>query len=99
MPRTAGTMPDRPYGWPRPCTRARRAAHAGSRCTRAALSSRLRLPMIVSFAHAGARLLVQAGQVVQGAAPVLVRQVGNERGWFETATAVASGLMSVALLV
>jgi uncharacterized protein YoxC len=55
--------------------------------------------MIVSFAHAGAWLLVQAGQVVQGAAPVLVRQVGNERGWFETATAVAGGLMSVALLV
>jgi uncharacterized protein YoxC len=55
--------------------------------------------MIVSFAHAGAWLLVQAGQVVQGATPVLVRQVGSERGWFETATAVASGLMSVALLV
>jgi uncharacterized protein YoxC len=58
--------------------------------------------MIVSFAHAGAWLLVAAGQVAQVAQradTVLMRQVGNGRGWFETATAIASGLMSVALLV
>jgi uncharacterized protein YoxC len=58
--------------------------------------------MIVSIAHAGAWLLQRAGevaQVAQRADTVLMRQVGNERGWFETATAVASGLMSVALLV
>jgi uncharacterized protein YoxC len=55
--------------------------------------------MIVPIAHAGAWLLVQAGQVAQHADTVLMRQVGNDRGWFETATAIASGLMSVALLV
>ena len=58
-----------------------------------------RLPMIVSFARAGAWLLVQAGQLPQRADTVLMRQVGNDPGWFETATAIASGLMSVALLV
>jgi uncharacterized protein YoxC len=51
--------------------------------------------MTVSFARAGAWLLVQASQ----ADTVLMRQVGTERGWFETATAIASGLMSLALLV
>jgi uncharacterized protein YoxC len=58
--------------------------------------------MIVSFAHAGAWLLVQAGQVAQVTQrtdTLLMRQVGQERGWFETATALAGGLMSVALLV
>ena len=52
--------------------------------------------MIVSFARAGAWLLVQAAQFPD---TVLMRQVGNERGWFETATALAGGLMSIALLV
>ena len=50
--------------------------------------------MIVSFARAGAWLLIQAAQ----ADTVLMRQVG-ERGWFEKVTAIASGLMTVALLV
>jgi uncharacterized protein YoxC len=56
-------------------------------------------PMIVSLARAGGWLLAQAPQLSQHADTVLMRQVGNERGWFETATAVASALMSVALLV
>jgi uncharacterized protein YoxC len=55
--------------------------------------------MIVSFAHTGAWLLLQAGQVVQRVDTTLVRQVGSDRGWFETVTSVASALMSVALLV
>jgi uncharacterized protein YoxC len=55
-----------------------------------------RLPMTVPFARAGAWLLAQAAQ---HADTVLMRQVGMERGWFETLTAIASGLMSVALLV
>ncbi len=50
--------------------------------------------MIVSFARAGAWLLIQAAQ----ADTVLMRQVG-EHGWFEKVTAIASGLMTVALLV
>src|SRR5438046_9751816 len=52
--------------------------------------------MPVSFARAGAWLLVQAAQFPD---TVLMRQVGQERGWFEKVTAVASGLMTVALLV
>ncbi|MEO6526655.1 MAG: hypothetical protein ABIP93_08545 [Gemmatimonadaceae bacterium] len=52
--------------------------------------------MTVSFARAGAWLLVQAAQLPD---TVLMRQVGQERGWFEKVTAVASGLMTVALLV
>ena len=52
--------------------------------------------MTVSFARAGAWLLVQAAQFPD---TVLMRQVGQERGWFEKVTAVASGLMTVALLV
>jgi uncharacterized protein YoxC len=55
--------------------------------------------MTVSIVRAGAWLLVQAGQLSQHGDTVLMRQVGNEPGWFETATAVAGGLMSVALLV
>jgi uncharacterized protein YoxC len=51
--------------------------------------------MTVSLAHAGAWLLVQAAH----ADTVLMRQVGMERGWFEKVTAVASGLMTVAILV
>ena len=54
---------------------------------------------MVSIAHAGAWLYVQAAQVAQHADTVLMRQVGQERGWFEKATAIASGLMTVALLV
>jgi uncharacterized protein YoxC len=52
--------------------------------------------MTVSFARAGAWLLVQSAQQAD---TVLMRVVGQERGWFETATSIASGLMSVALLV
>ena len=52
--------------------------------------------MTDSFARAGAWLLVQ---VAQHADTVVMRQVGQGRGWFETITAVASGLMSVTLLV
>ena len=51
--------------------------------------------MIVSFARAGAWWLVQ---VAQHTDTVVMRQAAS-RGWFETTTAVASGLMSVALLV
>ena len=53
--------------------------------------------MTDSFARAGAWLLIQATLVPQDT--VLTMAVGNERDWFETATAIASGLMSVALLV
>ena len=52
--------------------------------------------MTVSFARAGAWLLVQAAQFPD---TVLMRQVGQERGWFEKTTAIASGLMTIALLV
>ncbi|MDB4899845.1 MAG: hypothetical protein JWN53_1653 [Gemmatimonadetes bacterium] len=55
--------------------------------------------MIVSFARAGAWWLVQAAQLSQHGDTVLMRQVGQQRGWFETVTSVASALMSVALLV
>lgn len=55
--------------------------------------------MIVPFARAGAWVLVQVAQLPQHADTVLMRQVGNDRGWFETVTAIASGLMSIALLV
>src|SRR5215210_7349343 len=52
--------------------------------------------MTDSFARAGAWLLVQAAQFPD---TVLMRQVGQERGWFEKVTAVASGLMTIAILV
>src|SRR5438270_12511453 len=52
--------------------------------------------MTWSFARAGTWWLVQAAQ---HADTVLMRQVGQERGWFETVTAIASGLMTLALLV
>jgi uncharacterized protein YoxC len=55
--------------------------------------------MTVSWTHAGVWLLVQAGQLPQHADTLLMRQVGQERGWFETVTAGASTLMTVALLV
>ena len=51
--------------------------------------------MTVLFARAGAWLLVQAVH----ADTVLMRQVGQERGWFEKTTAIASGLMTIAILV
>src|SRR5437016_1486639 len=51
--------------------------------------------MIVSFARAGAWLLLQAAHTDT----LLMRQVGAERGWFEKTTAVASGLTSIAILV
>ena len=47
------------------------------------------------FARAGTWLLVQAAHPDT----VLMRQVGQERGWFEKTTAIASGLMTVAILV
>ena len=51
--------------------------------------------MSVLFVRAGTWLLVQAAH----ADTVLMRQVGQERGWFEKTTAIASGLMTVAILV
>jgi uncharacterized protein YoxC len=51
--------------------------------------------MTVSFVRAGAWVLLQAAQ----ADTVLMRQVGQDPGWFEKATAVASGLMTIAILV
>ncbi|MES2176439.1 MAG: DUF948 domain-containing protein [Gemmatimonadota bacterium] len=51
--------------------------------------------MIVSFVRAGTWLLVQAAH----ADTVLMRQVGQESGWFEKTAAVTSALMSIALLV
>jgi uncharacterized protein YoxC len=51
--------------------------------------------MTVSFARAGAMLLAQAVQ----ADTVLMRQVGQDPGWFDKVTAVASGLMTIAILV
>jgi uncharacterized protein YoxC len=52
--------------------------------------------MTVSFAHAGAWLLLQAAQPRD---TVLMRVVGQERGWFDSVTSIASALMSVSLLV
>jgi uncharacterized protein YoxC len=52
--------------------------------------------MTVSFARAGAWVLMQAAQAPD---TVLMRQVGQDPGWFEKLTAVASGLMTIALLV
>ncbi len=54
------------------------------------------IPMIVSFARAGAWWLVQATQHVD---TVVMRSAAPTRGWFETTTAVASGLMTIAMLV
>ena len=47
------------------------------------------------FVRAGTWLLVQAAHPDT----VLMRQVGQERGWFEKTTAIASGLMTIAILV
>jgi uncharacterized protein YoxC len=52
--------------------------------------------MTVSFARAGAWLLLQAAQVSD---TVVMRQVVQDRGWFEKVSAVASGLMTIAILV
>ncbi len=51
--------------------------------------------MTVLFARAGTWLLLQAAH----ADTVLMRQVGQQRGWFEKTTAIASGLMTIAVLV
>ena len=51
--------------------------------------------MIGSLVRASAWLMVQAAH----ADTVLMRQVGQERGWFEKTTAIASGLMTIAILV
>jgi uncharacterized protein YoxC len=55
--------------------------------------------MTVMFARTGAWLLVQATQLATHPDTLFTRQVGLERGWFETVTSVASALMSVTLLV
>ena len=55
--------------------------------------------MIVALTRTGAWMLMQAGQLVQHGDTVLMRQVGQQRGWFEKATTVASGLMTISLLV
>jgi uncharacterized protein YoxC len=55
--------------------------------------------MSLSLAHAGTWLLVQAATLAQHTDTVLMRQVGQERGWFEKATTIASGLMTLSLLV
>jgi uncharacterized protein YoxC len=54
--------------------------------------------MIVSFAHAGTWMLSQAAQLAQHGDTLIMRSVA-EKGWFEKTTAIASGLMTVALLV
>lgn len=55
--------------------------------------------MTVPIARAGAWVLVQAGQLTQHGDTLLMRQVGTERGWFETVMSAASALTSIALLV
>jgi uncharacterized protein YoxC len=52
--------------------------------------------MTVSFARAGASLLVQAAQHVD---TLPMKVVAQERGWFETITSIASVLVSLTLLV
>jgi len=51
--------------------------------------------MTVSFVRAGAWLLVQAAHPDT----VLMRQVGQDPGWFDRVMAIASGMMSIAILV
>ena len=51
--------------------------------------------MTVSFVRAGAWLLVQAAHPDT----VLTRMVGQDPGWFDRVMAIASGLMSIAILV
>ena len=51
--------------------------------------------MTVSFVRAGVFLLMQAAH----ADTVLMRQVGQDPGWFQKATAVASLLVTIAILV
>ncbi|CAN5572410.1 hypothetical protein BH09GEM1_BH09GEM1_31540 [soil metagenome] len=51
--------------------------------------------MTVLFARAGSWLLLQAAHPDT----VLMRQLGQQRGWFETVTAVAGALMTIAVLV
>ena len=51
--------------------------------------------MIGSLVRASAWLMVQAAQ----ADTVLMRQVGQEHGWFQKTTAIANGLMTIAILV
>lgn len=55
--------------------------------------------MIDSFARAGTWMLLQAAQLPVRADTVFLQQAAAERGWFEKATAIASGLMTVSLLV
>jgi len=57
---------------------------------------------LVSFAHSGSWMLDQAAQVVAHAAQVgdtLNMRTVTEKTWFEKTTAIASALVSVALLV
>ncbi len=51
--------------------------------------------MTVSLVNAGTWLLLQAAR----SDTLLMRQVGQDPGWFEKATTIASGLMTVSLLV
>jgi uncharacterized protein YoxC len=53
--------------------------------------------MIVSFARTGAWMLEQAAQLAQH--DTLIMRNVAEKTWFEKTTAIASGLMTVALLV
>ena len=75
--------------------RAARSRRASHRVAFAADPNFSQVPMTVLFARAGSWLLLQAAHPDT----VLMRQVGQQRGWFETVTAVASGLMSIAILV
>ncbi len=50
--------------------------------------------MFVSFASAGGLLLAQALPDT-----LLMRQVGQDPGWFDKMTAIANGLMTIAILV
>lgn len=52
--------------------------------------------MTVTFARAGAWLLVQAAQQTD---TLIMRQVAQGRGWFETVTAIAGGITTIAILV
>ncbi|MDB4879725.1 MAG: hypothetical protein JWL60_1171 [Gemmatimonadetes bacterium] len=55
--------------------------------------------MIDSFARAGTWVLLQAAQLPVRADTVFLQQAAPERGWFEKATAIASGLMTISLIV
>ena len=85
-------------GWPRPCTRRRGGHRARVRAAPA------RAAIIISAQVADDRLVRARRRVAARAGRRSCRHRAHaagraERGWFEKATAVASGLMSIALLV